>query len=337
LFPEDKAITDVTDRRNSLNRFVAYHIIDRMLDENEFIPSSWATFYVNGTVLTDYVETLANRLIEVQTGPVFNKRSDGTAIALISQGDQINATENGVIHEIDRILTYDGVEESVLNKRIRMDVACLLPEMATNKLRGSCLQSDDKTYQSIPKDFFRNLTYTESTQLHYCGSAGWADCQGDEFLFVGKYDFTLRLPPVPPGLYEVRIGYTANSQRGVAQMYLDHEPCGIPLNMTILASNANIGWVADDPNNMDAAAENDKMMRNRGYMKGPNSIKLSTNGSVLRSNEQSLRRIVITKRFTETKPHYLRVKSVEELETRQFHLDYIELVPSSVWESEGRD
>ena len=30
MYPEDAAIADPTDRRNSLNRFVSYHLLDRM-------------------------------------------------------------------------------------------------------------------------------------------------------------------------------------------------------------------------------------------------------------------------------------------------------------------
>jgi hypothetical protein len=153
---------------------------------------------------------------------------------------------------------------------------------------------------------------------------------------LGKYDFTLRLPPVPPGRYEVRIGYTANPQRGVAQMFFDEKPTGIPLDMRVNSGNSAIGSVPDGETE-DGGVENDKMMRNRGYLKGPTSIVQASNKGPLRSNSQSLRRIVTIVDFPTTTPHYLRIKSVQDIETMQFHLDYVEFVPSTYWEEETRD
>jgi hypothetical protein len=46
---------------------------------------------------------------------------------------------------------------------------------------------------------------------------------------------------------------------------------------------------------------------------------------------------VATVDWTQTQPHELRVKSVEDDQTRQFHLDFIELAPKTIWETEGRD
>src|SRR5690606_32353561 len=37
VYPEDANITDITDRHNSLNRFVAYHLLDRNIPREFFI------------------------------------------------------------------------------------------------------------------------------------------------------------------------------------------------------------------------------------------------------------------------------------------------------------
>jgi hypothetical protein len=254
-------------------------------------------------------------------------------VRIISGNEQ---TKNSTFYGIDRILTYENVEEQVLDKRIRMDIASIMPELATNKIRYILTTGSFPGYIIVPQNYFKNLTYTESTQLHYAASSGWGDCEGDEFLFVGKYDFRLRIPPVPPGTYEVRIGYTANSMRAVSQLYLDGFPCGIPLDMKIGPNDAKIGWIKDSETE-DNGAENDKMMRNRGYMKGPAALMMKDSKTVLRDNNQALRRIVATVQWNETKAHELRIKSVEDDLTREFHLDYIELAPSTIWETEGRD
>jgi uncharacterized surface protein with fasciclin (FAS1) repeats len=337
LYENDKNETNITKRNNSLNRFIAYHILDRDVSISEFIPAKRYDFYSYGASLYEYVETLCpNTMMEVSapgtgTGLFFNKKQDGSAVQIV-KGDELSI--NGVCHEIDKILTYEGVEEELLSKRLRMDIASLMPELSTNRTRF-ILTTSFPSY-IVPQNYFKNLTYSESTQLHYIASEGWGDCEGDEFLFVGKYDFTLRIPPVPAGTYEVRIGYTANAERGVAQLYLDKKPCDIPLDMTILASNPKIGWKKDDTTT-DSGIENDKMMRNRGYLKGPASVLLKSSKEPLRDNGQALRRVVTVAEFSRTESHELRVKSVEEVLSRQFHLDYIELVPSNVWENEDRN
>lgn len=334
VYPEDKAVSDYTDRRNSLNRFVSYHIVDKMLYANEFITTTMQDYAIPNTVLYEYMETLCpNTLMEVQSGNLFNKRKDGTAIRILTKD---HVAQNGIYHEIDRIMVYDkGMEEDVLNKRIRMDVASLMPELMNNKLRGAKQDGSFQTYVFLP-GYFKNMSFTEASDVVYWGSQGWRNYQGDEILVGGKYDFTLRIPPVPAGTYQVRLGYIANSSRGVAQIYVDGEAAGIPLDMTILASNPLIGW-EKDANTTDNGVENDKMMRNRGYLKGPNTIWYTNKTDVLRNYNESLRRILVTKTFDKAEPHTLRIKSVEELTNREFHLDYIELVPSSYWDKEGRD
>jgi hypothetical protein len=226
------------------------------------------------------------------------------------------------------------VEEYVLNKRLRMDVSSLVPEMVTNKLRGWYQSPGGETLMIIPYNYFQNLKYTEGSQLHIYGSTGDYNNLGDEFLFVGKYDLTLRLPPVPPGTYEIRLGYSANSHRAISQIYLDSIPCGIPLDMKIRPDYKNelLGWVADGDDEA-VNRENDKAMKNHGYMKGPASVKIPSSGDILR-DKYALRKIIATRSWGKTEAHFLRIKSVEEDTQAQMMIDYIELVPSTVWETE---
>jgi len=51
-----------------------------------------------------------------------------------------------------------------------------------------------------------------------------------------------------------------------------------------------------------------------------------------------LRRILITKDFTADEPYYLRFKSVIEATNTQFHFDYLEWAPKSVYANpDGED
>lgn len=96
-----------------------------------------------------------------------------------------------------------------------------------------------------------------------------------------------------------------------------------------------IGWVSDDQTT-DNGAENDKMMRNRGYMKGPNSVYSPNGQKTLRQQISALRFIVGTFTFQEYGPHYFRVKNIES-ENGEFHFDYLEYVPTSIIDTEDKD
>jgi hypothetical protein len=328
MYPADANVTNITDRRNSLNRFISYHLLDRELASNEFIPNELLSYYIPNTIAYSYLETMSNTLIEIQNNDIFNKRKGGSYIRIINPN---HSAENGVYHEINTVLLYDeSMETDVLNKRIRFDVIDMLPELATNKIRGN------NTMYLLPDGYLKYLKFTQQTETLYKINRGWQNHRGDEIILGGKYDFTLRMPPIPAGTYEVRFGYTANSGRGVAQLFFDEKPCGIPLDMRIQADNAKIGWIPDNRTE-DGGIENDKMMRNRGYYKGPDNILVSGNTITQRNLKDCLRKTLLTKTFDKTEPHYLRVKSVEERLDREFQVDYMEFVPLWYLTVEGKD
>lgn len=248
---------------------------------------------------------------------------------------------NGIIHTIDRILIYDENEMvgNVLNERIRMDVSALFPELTNNSVRWDLMKPGNKV-TFIPKGFCKGFeVLNEDCEVFYfrphpTGGGSYANYQGDEFIVEGKYDFRYRLPHVPAGTYEIRFGYPKGYYRGVCQFYVDGKIAGIPVDLRWSAdTDVIIGWVSDEGLSEDEIRENDKAMRNRGYMKGPASIVLeSETGVTMRSGVQPLRKIVGTYRL-DRGDHWMRFKDVTENSTgkmNQFDQDYIELVPISV-------
>jgi hypothetical protein len=150
------------------------------------------------------------------------------------------------------------------------------------------------------------------------------------------YDFSITTLPVPAGNYEVRFGYLTNGKRGVAQFYVDGVPAGVPVNLNTYADNTSIGWVKPGSDASDLNGyENDKMMRNRGYMKAPANFKVIvtgwSDGENARYSSANLRKILGTYIFKEAGTHVISVKG---LSGGEFMLDYIEFVPTSVIESE---
>jgi len=337
VYPEDAHISDLTDRHNSLNRFVAYHLINKTVQYNNFF---FSANMVQGTLLYEFMETFCpNTMFRVSNdgGAVIINRDNARNVAGVTvlpvETGREQDTENGIYHLIDKVLIYDQkVKTLLMNTRIRMDATSIHPEMMTNGFRyENHNNAKDANYICFPDGYLKNVNFiSNNTRLYYLqGSSNWANYQADEMMALGQFDFELRLPPVPAGTYEIRFGYTANQLRGILQFYVDGEPQGIPLNMKRLGTDAAIGWMSD-ASTQDNGIELDKMMRNRGYMKGGSSY---GNASYPNSRDSNgaLRRIVCTKTWDYDGPHTLRFKSVSDNGQDQFMIDYFEYVPKNVY------
>lgn len=350
VYPADAGISNITNRMNSLNRFVAYHIINKEMGKNKFI-QEYDTQHMSRIIdMFEYIEPMCpNTLIEVKiqrsSGEInlFNFNPElKTAIRLVESNVENNAI-NGVYHEIDGMLTYNtNVEAMLSSKRLRFDFASLFPELTNNKMRGRPSDNNNLLYRNaLPKGYLERLVCTDQTIVCYSNAHDkLMNYMGDEVFLVvqnGKlYDFTVTTPPIPAGTYEIRFGYQSNGRRGVAQFYVDGVPTGVPVNLNTGGTDVSIGYIKpgdipDDP----LGFENDKMMRNLGYMKGPNSFKAVNeswySGSSARYNASNLRKILGTYSYSKDGNHKIMVKG---LSGGQFQIDFIEFVPTSVLESE---
>ena len=260
-----------------------------------------------------------------------------------SNGEYDNNAQNGFYYPINKILLYDDETRNNLgSERIRIDMTTMLPEMASNNIRGN-------EYTRFPNGFFDNIMSESSdTRILYLmdawspGGGSWNDYQGDEVMFTGLYDFVLRIPPVPKdGTYELRMGVSMNSMRGMVQMYFGDDPLrlspvGLPYDQRqSVDNNPEIPWVADVDD--DAVnAENDKNLRNQGYLKGPQYFTM-TNGKAdtpVRSRGgvyAAIRRIITVENLRADKTYYFRFKSALKQTDAQFFLDYFEFVPTQIY------
>ena len=219
----------------------------------------------------------------------------------------------------------------VLNKRMRIDAYAIPPQLTNNNIRWNL----DDIRTITPNYCGEYFQFNPACKIILWGSNSWDDHQADEISIRGWYDFTLRLPPVPPGTYEIRFGYNAVSWRGIAQLFIDGQISGIPVDLSRNGADPNVGWVPDSQTN-DNGVENDKMMRNRGNMKGGNAIYNSGYSVTTRQSQNDLRVIVGTFTFQNYDYHYFRAKNVER-EDGEFQLDYIEYVPVSFLDKETID
>lgn len=280
----DANVTDLTDPRNSLNKFVAYHLINKKLTYTKFIDDYDTDHMIKTFDMYEYIETMCpGTLIEIKKerasgeSNLINKSTENGSVIRIVSSNKDNDAINGVYHEIDKILIYDkNVAGELSSKRLRMDAASFFPELTNNNMR---YYNPAKCRSWVfPKGYIERLTCSESTRFCYLNAyGGYLDYQGDEIYLKGMYDFTMETPPIPAGTYEVRFSYQPTGGRGAAQLYWDGYPCGIPLDLRINANDPLIGYEEPGSNLEDFGfdaqgvkiygVENDKMMRNRGYMK----------------------------------------------------------------------
>lgn len=328
---------------NALNRFVAYHLLNRQMSTSSFVYSGFTVASTYKTKSYEYYETMyKNHLMEIKAGNKINTRKDGTCVSLDDAASNIDVV-NGFIHTLKCMMVYDEevMTKDVLHKRIRFDFMAIPPQFTNNNIRWQLL---GKSGCSVSPDFCGDyFTYNEGSTLTMWASDGWTNYQADEMLIKGPmYDFTFRMLPVPPGNYEIRLGYRAESWRGIAQLFIDGQIAGIPVDLTIGynggENDPRIGYVADAAT-ADNGIENDKMMRNHGYMKAPNSIYTSQEGGkTLRDMSRALRIIIGQYSFDSYAPHYFRAKNMDDKGGgREFHADYLEYIPVDMIRDEDRE
>ena len=263
----------------------------------------------------------------------------------IDNGVNDNNAANGFYFPIDHMLIYsDDTRAGLASERMRMDIVTMLPEIQSNDLRGAGLFY-------FPKGYFSNISgETTGTTILYLQngyasmSGAWKDYKGDEILVTGRYDFVLKLPPVPQdGTYEIRMGASLNTLRGMFQIYFgdsptNTQPVGLPIDQRESVSMIpGQPWVADDDLNNDPESmrEADRNLKNVGYMKatqymmvnGTESMETCRNAS---PGTPALRRIITTANMKKDKSYYLRFKLAIENAKTQFMLDYFEIVPISI-------
>lgn len=356
-YPEDANISDVKNRKNSLNRFIAYHIISKKLKLNMFIDAFDTNHMLKNRDMYEYIETMCpNSLIEIkkerlsaETNLINKIPQTGSVIRIIKNFDDKDLY-NAYYYGIDKTLTFDvNFQEQLAGKRLRFDFASFFPELTNNNFRGSrfaqntisTLYIEQSLQLIIPQGYVSRINASEQTNVIYLpGYHKFQNYEGDELSLsanMGKnYNFSIGTPPIPAGTYEIRYGYIANGKRGVAQICIDSIPAGIPVNLNKNGIDLEIGWempgsVASDP----MGYENDKSLRNHGYMKGPACYKVITQGWTTGENARysnvNLRKIIGTFTFNKAGNHTITVYG---LSAGEFMLDFIEFVPVSALESE---
>ena len=244
-FPEDAAISDPTDRRNSLNRFMAYHVLghgsdyywltgeDGNLMSNFYdrdmadIAAWYATLMPQGALKCSYP-------LGSESGLYLNRR--GLKDGPDKYGSQIRGAKiqedlaskaydhhthmatNGYYFYIDRVLAYDRQtrEEVLGGERWRVDCTTLSPDILnvdTKQREAMSFDGSPSTPDiSLASHAFawdiENFTATlaNSPLVARRSHCNWWCYDGDEMRINGDFDITIKLPPLPAGEWEIRLG-----------------------------------------------------------------------------------------------------------------------------------
>ena len=255
---------------------------------------------------------------------------------------------NGYMYGIDKPLAYSQDVRNKLGKqRIRMDAMSWFPEAMNSDIRCQLVDDDEHGWVHIPYDaeyhYFENLNINEGSTFVYCNGFGksWSCYCCDEIKCVGRWVLTFKLPPVPVrNTYEIRYRVFSDANRGVAQIYFGTDPdkmipAGIPLDLTMGGDNPRTGW-QPDTDDEEYNAEIDKQMHNNGFMKGERSNDcLDMGGYNSRSNQMKniIRHIIVKQTLDPDKTYYLRLKSVLDKITPEFHMDWLEFCPKDVYDN----
>lgn len=359
----------LTDRRNPLNRFVSYHILGcnviskekltpyNVLNSNGLVdigiettvnnPEDWYVTLLNQTMINVQKLTVGKYLGSGKRNAHYvNRRYDsqfqheGAMVSKVT--DYKSSALNGIYFYVDDIVAFDEKTQlEVQNKRIRMDFATLFPELITNgiRLNGDPTRGHDEA-ERYGKNYYFPEGYLKGVKVNgyllYRRPHNHYRCfQGDEMNLQGEYDVTFRLPPVPSeGEYQIRLGYAPSDTRGIGQVYFDNQPQGIPIDMTETLSDLGVP-LANNYNLLtkDEKAAERKTLKNLNYYRGPMGAYMLQSGAhaFLGLYANSVRRILCTVHIKPGEEHFLRFRNVSNNGSSELMLDFLELVPRSVY------
>lgn len=267
-YPKDagKYDDDFTNRRNPLNRFIAYHMLDRAVTYSDLTISgstNWGPtvrdqFLTDKQDMQEYYETMCPytimKVVEAAGQKYVNRKGLGAvckatlrgariitpteAISIYPNYSENSEADNGFYYYVDDIIKYDAVTtEEVLNCRMRIDATTLSPDFMNAGARD--IQRQDRYNDNVisgertqlmmgfKKGFAKNFIFGDDT-FFGVHERFWSNSFEDDMCAcVDNFDIKFKLPPVPAGkTYEVRLGYNAGSERTVVQIYFDDNMTG---------------------------------------------------------------------------------------------------------------
>ena len=379
VYPDDASAEShgfdhLTDRRNPLNRFIAYHILTRDVKGWNYLtplndigiittlmnPIDWYETMLPHTMLKferltvlKYAgpSTVGQRYINRCYNDEYNIL--GSMVERTIEKDYVQDALNGRYFYVDDLLAFSETTRDIVhNTRIRMDFSTIFPELMTNDIRqnGNPKVQDpefDETAKYgnnyyFPNGYLDNVT-TSGYFVYRRPHDYYDSYEGDEMNLFGNFDFTFRIPPVPyEGDWQIRLGYAAEPTRGIAQIYFDGKPQGIPLDMTKNLDHPSIlgsDWTGEySKMSITDLAADQKALKNKGYYRGAaGGYRYNgaggTTTTIFATQSWTYRMVLCTVHLDPNEDHFLRIRCVSTAKgnDNEFMLDYLELVPKSIY------
>ncbi len=379
--PDDQFTSEAVKKpTNPLYKLVSYHLLDRKglydwlttistIETLLVNPTEWyktmcphATMKIEKATVTRFLSSPdhRNRLFINRAKDDRGTSLEGSLIEPEVEDEYEQTALNGIYYYIDRLVDYgQETKDVVFNTRMRIDIYTIFPELMNNDIRTeyNYLPESENVTGRYYKNYMFPKGYLDGVDIKGDGYFLYQNChnyywsyEGDEFnlksVLSNSYDITFPLPPVPSGTYQIRLGFAATGTRGVAQVYFDGKPEGIPIDMRKAGDDPSIGWIAFDSKTTDEQKEeNEKILKNNGYYRGPASVfniigvgnKDGSNApkSYFYNTAPTLRKVLCTVTIDGEKDHNLRIRSVYADGGAELMIDYIEIVPKSVYGVEG--
>ena len=280
--------------------------------------------------------------------------------------EYITDGNNGVYFYIDDIIAFDETTRDVVqNCRIRMDFSTIFPEIMSNNIRmnGTYTKDDESKYDDsykygknyfFPAGYLKNVTFSDNnTGGHFIyrrPRCNYYSMHGDEMIANGVFDLEFVIPPVPfESDWQIRLGFapmdaSQGASRGIFQIYFDDVAQGIPLNMDERINSTAVYGASSFPDyleirdNDEKRAEDFKILKNKGYYRGPYSIFHDANNNVntgerFAKQPSTVRKVLCTVHIKPGQDHRLRIRNVSTFRAKEKEamLDYLEFVPKSVY------
>ena len=280
--------------------------------------------------------------------------------------EYITDGNNGVYFYIDDIIAFNETTRDVVqNCRIRMDFSTIFPEIMSNNIRmnGTYTKDDESKYDDsykygknyfFPAGYLKNVTFSDNnTGGHFIyrrPRCNYYSMHGDEMIANGVFDLEFVIPPVPfESDWQIRLGFapmdaSQGASRGIFQIYFDDVAQGIPLNMDERINSTAVYGASSFPDyleirdNDEKRAEDFKILKNKGYYRGPYSIFHDANNNVntgerFAKQPSTVRKVLCTVHIKPGQDHRLRIRNVSTFRAKEKEamLDDLEFVPKSVY------
>lgn len=365
VYPEDAGLydDDWKNRKNPLNRFVAYHLLPYYGAINDFTIAESGIDYKTTCAMPNLIDC-TDWYVTLMPGTIMKMSSPSTGLFINRKGvanrysvrgikvytptemknihdqqlaeaglhvDTLNQQAlNGIYHYIDGVLTYNTqTRDVVFNDRIRWDVITMSPEFLNAGARGNTDGQHLMGFKQVDGWDFHGIVPTLALRER----GVWMATYSDAVDLIGQFDVSFKLPPVPANTYEIRFAYGSGTDRGVVQIYFGEkdnmQPMGLPIDFRVFGGDPSIGWVADTEDNEQNRAI-DKAMHNRGYMKDMDSWNQGGSNN-LRAMNGKFRKILTTQALNPNKEYWLRIKLVIENAEAELPINYFEFCPKSVY------